>query len=177
VFRPLHEANGNWFWWGRPKPSVYRAVWARMQAEAVQAGVHNIVWAYSFAARAGSWVMHPENLVPAHVDLAGIDSYDPEAGRGNGADRLDLRGYSDVADQVARMTITEAGPHGSARGLWDPAVITRTVQAARVRPLWSMLWFDDGTGADGITGKKQISSLVGGPAWLHSCPNGLCSLS
>ncbi|MCW2794281.1 MAG: glycoside hydrolase, family 26 [Nocardioides sp.] len=177
VFRPFHEANGAWFWWGRPTPSVYRAVWARMQERAVAAGVHNILWAYSFAARAGSWIMHPAKLVPAHVDLAGIDSYDPEAGRGNGADRLDLRGYAEVAAKVARMTVTEAGPHGSARGLWDPAVITRTEKAARIRPLWSMLWFDDGTGADGVTGKKQISSLVGGPAWLHSCPDGLCSLS
>lgn len=176
VFRPFHEANGGWFWWGKPKPQVYRAVWARMQQRAAAAGVHNVVWAYSFAARAGSWIQRPERLVPRHVDLAGIDTYDPEVGPGNTADRLDLRGYSDVAAKVARMTITEAGPQGSARGRWNPAVITRTAKVARIRPLWSMLWFDDGTAADGVSGKKQISSLVGGRAWLRSCPAGHCSL-
>jgi hypothetical protein len=40
-----------------------------------------------------------------------------------------------------------------------------------------MFWFDDGSGKDGVTGKKQISSLGGGPAWLATCPNGLCLIS
>ena len=39
-----------------------------------------------------------------------------------------------------------------------------------------MLWFDDGDGADGYTGKKQIGSLRGGRSWLSQCPQGVCSL-
>jgi len=27
MFRPLHEMNGNWFWWGAQDPAVYRALW------------------------------------------------------------------------------------------------------------------------------------------------------
>ncbi|WP_246415931.1 glycosyl hydrolase [Nocardioides luti] len=176
VFRPLHEANGDWFWWGHPKPATYRAVWALMQQRAADAGVHNLLWSYAFAARAGSWIQHPGRLVPAHVDVAGIDTYDPERGTRNAADRVDLTGWEDVASRVRRMAVTEVGPQGSADGTWRPARITRTVREARVRPLWSMLWFDDGTGADGISGRKQISSLRGGRAWLHGCPGGLCSI-
>ncbi len=174
VFRPFHEANGSWFWWGQPKPQVYRQVWAKLQARAASAGVHNILWAYSFSAQAGSWIGPPEKLVPAKVDLAGLDSYDPETGRGQAKDRFDLSGYLKVARLVPRMAITEAGPQGSARGRWNPVVISRTVTAARVRPAWAMLWFDDGTGTDGETGLKQISSLQKGPAWLRSCANALC---
>lgn len=176
VFRPLHEANGNWFWWGKPTASVYRKVWARMQSRAAWAGVHNILWAYSFNVNTGAPIANPATLLPAKVDIGGIDSYDPEIGRGEGTDRFDLRGYADVSPRISRMAITEAGPHGSVAGYWDPAVITRTVVAQKLRPLWAMLWFDDGSGSGGITGKKQLSSLKAGRAWLRSCANGFCSL-
>jgi len=168
VFRPFHEANGAFFWWGKPDPTTYRRVWATMQARAWAAGVHNILWAYSFNLHT-SGVRDPATLVPRHVDLAGLDSYDPE-GAGNGADRYSLDGYAEVHRKVARMTITEAGPHGSLDGSWNPAAITRKVRHEGVTPAWAMLWFDDSTG------KKQISSLSGGRAWLRSCPNGYCYL-
>lgn len=175
VFRPLHEANGDFFWWGKPDPVVYRKVWARMQARAGAAGVHNIVWAYS-GNRWTSGVRDPATLVPTAVDLGGLDTYDPEKGADNGLDRLWLEGYGAIEREVPRMALTEVGPHGSRDGSWKPSVITRTVRARSLSPAWAMLWFDDGTGKDGVTGKKQISSLDGGPAWLASCPNGLCSL-
>ena len=174
VFRPLHEANGGFFWWGKPDPKVYRTLWKRMQERAAAAGVHNIVWAYA-ANRWTAGVKDPRPLVPAEVDLGGLDSYDPERGRTNLKDRLWLEGYPRVTP-VPRMALTEVGPHGSATGAWDPTVITRTVRKAGIRPAWAMLWFDDGNGRDGITGKKQIGSLSGGRAWLRTCPNGLCAI-
>ena len=33
-----------------------------------------------------------------------------------------------------------------------------------------MLWYDD------ANGKKQLSSLTGGTAWLDSCINAFCSV-
>ena len=92
VFRPLHEANGGFFWWGKPEPKVYRTLWARMQARAAEAGVHNIIWAYA-ANRWTAGVRDPRTLVPDRVDLGGLDSYDPEKGKANRADRLWLEGY------------------------------------------------------------------------------------
>lgn len=174
VFRPLHEANGGFFWWGKPDPAVYRKLWARMQARAAAAGVHNIVWAYA-ANRWTEGVRDPRTLVPDRVDLGGLDSYDPEKGRANAKDRLWLEGYTQVRP-VPRMALTEVGPHGSRTGSWDPAVITRTVRKRDLHPAWAMLWFDDGNGRDGVTGEKQIGSLSGGSAWLRTCPNGLCAI-
>lgn len=176
VFRPLHEANGGFFWWGKPDPKVYRKVWARMQKRAWDAGVHNIVWAYS-GNRWTSGVRDPATLVPAAVDLGGLDTYDPEKGADNTKDRLWLEGYSSIRSKVSRMALTEVGPHGSKDGSWKPSVVTRTVRARHLSPAWAMFWFDDGSGKDGVTGKKQISSLDGGPAWLATCPNGLCLIS
>ncbi len=170
VLRPFHEANGGWFWWGRPDPATYRQLWSMMQRRAWDAGVHNVVWAYSFAARTWSGVRAPETLVPAHVDLAGIDSYDPEGPQADPRDRLDLSGYAAVARRVPRMALTEVGPEQSSTGAWNPAVVTRVARDASPPPLWAMLWFDDDAG------KKQIGSLTGGLRWLGSCPTALCYL-
>ncbi|GAA4363736.1 hypothetical protein GCM10023146_03430 [Nocardioides caricicola] len=170
VFRPFHEANGGWFWWGHAEPSTYRKVWAEMQRRAQESGLHNIVWAYSFAAKTWSGVAAPESLVPAKVDLAGIDSYDPEATSADAKDRLDVTGYAAVARKVRRMAFTEVGPERSEDGAWNPAVITRTARTLAAKPIWAMLWFDDSQG------DKQISSLQGGPAWLKGCANAFCQV-
>ena len=72
-----------------------------MQARAAAAGVHNIVWAYA-ANRWTSGVRDPRTLVPDRVDLGGLDSYDPEKGRANRADRLRLEGYPRSGPSRAR---------------------------------------------------------------------------
>lgn len=170
VLRPFHEANGGWFWWGKPDPVAYKKLWAMMQQRAWDAGVHNVVWAYSFAARSWSGIRAPETLIPARVDLAGIDSYDPEGPKADPQDRLDLTGYTAVARRVKRMALTEVGPEQSATGAWNPAVVSRAAKAVSPPPLWAMMWFDD------AAGKKQIGSLTGGVRWLSSCVTGLCYL-
>ncbi len=176
LFRPFHEANGDWFWWGHPDPEDYRALWAAMQERAVDAGVHNIVWGWSANVVSYDGIADPLSLVPDDVDLVGIDSYDP-VGDGSGqADPLDLTGLAELAANRPRTAITEVGPHGSTDGDWDPTVIARSAIALGVRPTYALLWFDDGDGADGYTGLKQIGSLRTGRAWLDSCPDGLCPL-
>jgi hypothetical protein len=170
VFRPFHEANGGWFWWGHPDAATYKALWRRLQARAAFDDVHNIVWGYSFNAVTDKGVTDPVKLLPAHVDLAGIDAYDPETGKGNVDDRLPMAGYAAVAAKVKRMAITEAGPYDSTSGNWRPVTIGTAARAPTSKPLWAMLWYDDGTG------KKQISSLTGGLSWLDSCPNAFCYL-
>ena len=168
VFRPFHEANGDWFWWGNPDPALYRQLWALLQQRTWAAGVHNVVWAYGFNAVTGDHIGDPVRLLPAGVDLAGMDSYDDEST--TPADALPVGGYDAVAARVKRMAITEAGPYDSPDGAWDPAVISRTARTLATPPLWSMLWFDD------AGGKKQLGSLQRGRAWLDSCRNGFCSV-
>lgn len=179
VVRPLHEVNGAFFWWGRPDPKDYQAVWARLQSGAAASGVHNVVWAYS-GNRKTSSTKDPALYVPRQVDIGGLDTYDPEQGRGNAADVLPLEGYSAVAAKVNRMAITEVGPHGSADRKWNPAVVRAGVRRARIRPLWAMFWFNDGYTKEaeqtGVLGYKQLNSLLGGKSFLRSCFNGRCSL-
>lgn len=168
VLRPFHEVNGDWFWWGRPAPSTFKRVYAELQERAWAAGVHNVVWAYSFNAVTGSHIADPATLVPDDVDLAGIDSYWPSSGS-HRSQAPSMKGYAAVAKRVPRMAITEIGPAADA-GTWRASLVTSTARAQRKQPVWSMLWVDDAGGL------KQISSLTGGLAWLDSCPHGFCVL-
>lgn len=164
VFRPLHEANGDWFWWGAPDPASYRALWTAMQQRAARLGVHNVLWAYSFNADTGDNTGEPVRLLPDAVDLAGLDSYSPPG------EPLSTTGYAAVAARVPRMAFTEVGPYQSGDGSWDPAAIGQAAGDLPSPPLWSMFWWDDATGL------KQLSSLTRAAAWLAGCPGGFCTL-
>ncbi|MFC6044275.1 glycosyl hydrolase [Nocardioides hankookensis] len=164
VFRPLHEANGDWFWWGHPEAATYRALWSAMQARAAGLGVHNVLWAYSFNADTGTNTTAPVGLLPTRVDLAGMDSYSRPG------EALPTTGYAAVAAKVRRMTFTEVGPYETHDASWDPAAVTRAARSLANPPMWSMFWFDDGTGV------KQLSSLTHGRSWLDSCRSGFCSV-
>lgn len=169
VFRPFHEVNGDWFWWGRPDPATYRLVYREMQRRAWAAGVHNVVWGYSFAATTRRGIIAPEKLVPAKVDLAGIDTYYPATGS-HRAQAPSMSGYAAVAKLVTRMAFTEIGPSADTKRTWTPSVISSLARSLSRKPVWALLWVDD------AAGYKQISSLDGGLSWLDSCANALCYL-
>ncbi len=79
VFRPLHEMNGSWFWWGDPNCSSdeYIALWKyTVQLLKEEHKLHHILYTYS-----------PNKLNPdddymkyypgdRYVDILGIDIYD-----------------------------------------------------------------------------------------------------
>lgn len=45
IFRPLHEANGGWFWWGREGGEKCTKLYHLIYNEMVNVkGVHNIIW-------------------------------------------------------------------------------------------------------------------------------------
>ncbi len=91
LFRPLHEANGDWFWWAQGvEPAVYRDLYAALQARAAEAGVHNVVWGWSANVRDGDHISDPLPLVPDRLDLVGIDVYEPMAGRSVPDRQLDV---------------------------------------------------------------------------------------
>ncbi len=172
LLRPLHEANGDWFWWAQADPTAYRSLYAELQRRASAAGIHNIVWGWSANAVTRDGITDPLTLLPDRVDVAGIDSYDPpRTSQAPGQPRrLVLEGLSGLAGRVPRLALAEVGRLGATDGSWDPARITTSVRALGLRPAYALLWFDDG---DGI---KQLSSLRRGRDWLAGCPEALCRI-
>lgn len=78
IFRPYHEMNGGWFWWGGD-PQRFKALWAMIYERYVDHhGLHNLLWAWN-PDKPHSGV---EEYYPGHttVDLLGTDIY-PDRGR------------------------------------------------------------------------------------------------
>ena len=81
LWRPLHEAAGNWrkygntgndgawFWWGASGPEPYKALWEFMYSYfTYEKGLNNLIWVWN--AQNGAWFPHPDT-----VELVGCDSY------------------------------------------------------------------------------------------------------
>lgn len=76
LWRPLHEAQGAWFWWGAKGPKPFVRLWRLMFERYTRLhGLHNLVWVYTTGMDPGEW--YPGD---AYVDVVGADIYtDPSA--------------------------------------------------------------------------------------------------
>lgn len=77
LWRPLHEANGQWAWWENLAPSDYTMLWREMRAYYDSKGLDNLLWVFS-PSRYFHGIARPEIYYPgsAYVDFVGIDHYD-----------------------------------------------------------------------------------------------------
>lgn len=78
LWRPLHEAEGKWFWWGAKGPEACNQLWRLMYERMTQHHqLHNLIWVWNSIDPA--W--YPGDDV---VDIIGVDAYtaisDPLAG-------------------------------------------------------------------------------------------------
>jgi mannan endo-1,4-beta-mannosidase len=80
LWRPLHEAQGGWFWWGAKGPGPFVWLWQFTYNRLVhEDGVHNLVWVFT-SGDDPAW--YPGD---AYVDVIGTDAYpddlhDPQGG-------------------------------------------------------------------------------------------------
>jgi mannan endo-1,4-beta-mannosidase len=104
LWRPFHEMNGGWFWWGAKDPETFIKVWRQMfDYFTIDKGLDNLIWVYS--------PNHGRNTASyyagdRYVDLVGLDAY---------TDFVDLdhvKGYAAVAALPKPFGFTEYGPHG-----------------------------------------------------------------
>ena len=47
LFRPLHEAQGGWFWWGKFGPDAYVRLYKLVYSRITAAGLQNIIWVFN----------------------------------------------------------------------------------------------------------------------------------
>ncbi len=105
IWRPLHEMNGGWFWWGAQEPADFIAVWRHMfDYFTREKKLHNLIWAYAPNHGKRTADYYPGD---AYTDLTGVDAYtdniNPER----------IRGYPEVARLGRPHGFTEFGPHGA----------------------------------------------------------------
>jgi mannan endo-1,4-beta-mannosidase len=70
LWRPLHEAEGGWFWWGAKGPQPFIRLWRLLHDRLTRVqGLHNLIWVYTGTANP-DW--YPGDDV---VDIIGLDDY------------------------------------------------------------------------------------------------------
>jgi mannan endo-1,4-beta-mannosidase len=109
LWRPLHEAEGGWFWWGAKGPEAFKKLWRLVYDRLTRVdGIHNLLWVYSSGVKP-EWYPGDE-----YVDIVGIDAYPgdrsdalttswrPLISRFNGKKPLAVAEFGGMPD-VARM--------------------------------------------------------------------------
>lgn len=142
IFRPWHENNGSWFWWGRNlcTPKEYHALWCMLQDYLLVEGFDNLLWSYSpnmgdDLSRAVFEERYPGD---DRVELLGIDAYQT----GTQADflstvRSNLSMLGTFCQEHCRLlALTECGVKGITPKRWWTEVV---LQLASEYPLCYML--------------------------------------
>jgi len=117
IFRPFHEFDGSWFWWGANfcSPEDYKAAY-QFTVDYLKntKGVHNILYAFSpdnsYSTSTNYLSRYPGD---AYVDVLGMDNYGDFNNQGQtGSDRANakLKMISDLAvTKVKIAALTETG--------------------------------------------------------------------
>jgi mannan endo-1,4-beta-mannosidase len=105
LWRPFHEMNGGWFWWGAKDPDAFIAVWRHMFDYFTNTKkLNNLLWVYgpNHGQRTAAYYAGDR-----YVDIVGLDAYtdfiDPEH----------IRGYREAARLGKPFGFTEYGPHAA----------------------------------------------------------------
>ncbi len=134
LWRPFHEMNGGWFWWGARDPEAFIAVWRHMFEYFSQAKhLDNLLWVYGPNHGAKTAAFYPGDR---YADIVGLDAYtdlvDPEH----------IKGYPEVAKIAKPFGITEFGPHGSSNppGDYDYRRFVEGLEKHFPRTVFFMSW-------------------------------------
>jgi mannan endo-1,4-beta-mannosidase len=123
MWRPFHEMNGNWFWWGtdsfgndQANIEAFHNLWIDMyEMFTLDHGLTNLVWIYSPHAET-QWTTNVELYYPGHeyVDLVGVSSYSavPE-----------INDYEALKALGKPLVMSEIGPGRDSYGNYDQALI------------------------------------------------------
>jgi mannan endo-1,4-beta-mannosidase len=117
IFRPFHECNGSWYWWGKGhcSPEEYSSLWkftVTFLRDSLH--VHNLLYTYStdmFDSREEYLERYPGDQ---WVDIMGCENYrDFQSGASIGKGVSQLEMLVEMADQKKKLAaLTECGFNG-----------------------------------------------------------------
>ncbi len=160
IFRPWHEHNGGWFWWGKGNctEEEYIALF-RFTVEYLrdQKHIHHVL--YAFSPDRSQWRLDAtakENYFYGYpgddyVDIIGIDNYG-DVGRKGGPDSPEIQRQRFITSlklltEIARekdkvAALTETGLEGVAQPRWFTEVILNPIleNDEEIDIAWVLLW-------------------------------------
>lgn len=133
IFRPFHENNGNWFWWGKGRclPSEYIDLW-RFTVTYLRDSlhVHNLIYAYSadmFESEQQYLERYPGN---EWVDILGCENYwDFQSGSSVSNGIAQLRMLVNMATARKKIAaLTECGFNGIPVKNWWSQFLLKSIR-------------------------------------------------
>jgi mannan endo-1,4-beta-mannosidase len=151
IFRPYHEFDGDWFWWGRSHSSIdeFKTLWRftiSYLRDSLQ--VHNFIYAFSpdnkFNSQEEFLERYPGN---EWVDMVGMDNYG-DFGR-DGKYNLEagynkLKIVSDFAIKSGKLAaFTETGLESIPQADWWTGTLLKTFQRSKLKLCYVLVWRND----------------------------------
>lgn len=195
IFRPFHEFDGNWFWWGANycSPEEYKAAY-QFTVDYLKntKGVHNILYAFSpdnsYSTSTNYLSRYPGD---GYVDLLGMDNYGDFNNQGQtGSDQANakLKMISDLATAKVKIAaLTETGYQVTATNPaingWFSTYMYNALTANNIEISFVMFWNNttsgfwvptptDSNAADFKTfATKSKSTLVNTLPKMYTLPN------
>lgn len=151
IFRPFHEFDGDWFWWGRSHCTVseFKALWQFTVSYLRDSlKVHNVLYAFSpdnnFITEAEYLERYPGN---AWVDLVGMDNYGDFGRYGKydlDAAFIKLKIVSDFALKNEKLAaLTETGLEGIPDSTWWTERLLKTINREQLNLCYVLVWRND----------------------------------
>ena len=151
IFRPFHEFDGDWFWWGSShcSPEELKTLW-RFTVTYLRdsLSVHNFIYAFSPDCRFNSEDEFLERY-PGNdwVDMVGIDDYADfgRDGRYNvEAGVRKLRIVSDYAQKAGKLAaFTETGLESIPNANWWTSVLLPALKTKGLQLSYVLVWRND----------------------------------
>lgn len=150
IFRPFHEFDGGWFWWGKPHASreEFISLW-RFTVSYLRdsLGVHNFIYAFTpdnkFRNEAEFLERYPGD---EWVDMVGMDNYG-DMGRDRYAidtAAAKLKIVSDYAIKKGKLAaFTETGLESIPDTTWWTNTLLKTMKRDDMRLAYVLVWRND----------------------------------
>lgn len=151
IFRPFHEFDGSWFWWGKPQTSRedFISVWQFTVSYLRDSlNVHNFIYAFSpdnkFLSEQEFLERYPGD---DYVDIVGMDNYADFGRDGNydiesGIKKLKI--ISDYARKTNKLAaFTETGLESIPNVTWWTETLLKSLRAEDIRLAYVLVWRND----------------------------------
>ena len=151
IFRPYHEFDGDWFWWGKSHctKEEFIALW-RFTVSYLRdsLGVHNFIYAFSpdnkFRTEEQYLDRYPGN---EWVDMVGIDNYG-DMGRNQRYDLesaiLKLKIVDDYARKAGKLAaFTETGLESIPNSTWWTETLLKVMRHQEMHLCYVLVWRND----------------------------------
>lgn len=153
IFRPYHEFDGDWFWWGKSHCTAedFKQLW-RFTVSYLRdsLGVHNFIYAFSPDNRFSSEEQFLERYPGDDwVDMVGMDNYGDFGRDGKYNVEAGLKKLQIVSSYAARAgklaAFTETGLESIPNEKWWTDVLLKTLKTGKLKLVYVLVWRNDKT--------------------------------